>query len=87
MITNSTNWESVKNIGTYTIKKQFIHPHQRYLFSVFGWGKFRKYVDSPKHDTEVIFVEKVSFWSEEECERWINFKIKAETNAVIENES
>lgn len=71
MITDESKWKKVKEVGDYTIQKQFIKPHDRYVYAVFGLKCVRKTVYSDPDDTHYVFSEHVGYWTLEECEKWI----------------
>ncbi len=72
MITYDDKWEDIKKIGKYTVRRQWIAPHKRYLYAVFSVKTYRRHVDSPPDDTVKRFKEDVSYWEQKECERWID---------------
>ncbi len=71
MITYDSNWETVKKIGKYTVRRQWIGPHDRYLHAVYSVKTYRRNVDSSPDDTVERFTQDVSWWTQEECERWV----------------
>ena len=72
MITDINKWEDVKKMDKYTVRRQWIAPHDRYLYAVFSTKRYRRHVDSPPDDTVMENTQDVSWWTQKECERWVN---------------
>ena len=74
MITYNDKWETLSKQGKYLVRRQWIAPHNRYLYQVASVKTYRRNVDSPPDDTVRRLGQDMSDWDLKKCERWLAAK-------------